>query len=167
MDIERVENVIQSQEISVSLYKTIENDDHQLHFKIYHPNTPVPLSKVLPMLENMGLTVITERPYDIHPRNAAGPVMTHDFGCEVTGEINVAAVRGKVQDLFVRVWRNAVENDGFNRLVLLAGIEWRQVVVLRAYSKYLRQIGIPFSQDYMENTLAHNPKTLRAHRRIV
>ena len=158
LDIERVEKVIKSQEISVSLYKTIENDDHQLHFKVYHPNTPVPLSKVLPMLENMGLTVITELPYDIYPRNAVGPVMVHDFGCEVTGGVNVAAVRHKFQDLFVHVWHGAVENDGFNRLVLLAGIEWRQVVMLRAYSKYLRQIGIPFSQEYMENTLARNPK---------
>ena len=157
IDIERVETVIQSREIGVSLYQAVENEAHQLRFKIYHPNTPVPLSKVLPMLENMGLTVITELPYDIHPRDAGGPVMIHDFGCEVTGEINVAAVSGKVQDLFVRVWRNEVENDGFNRLVLLAGIEWRQVVMLRAYSKYLRQTGIPFSQDYMENTLARNP----------
>ncbi|MGY9002404.1 MAG: NAD-glutamate dehydrogenase domain-containing protein, partial [Rhodospirillales bacterium] len=65
------------------------------------------------------------------------------------------------QDTFIRTWTGEVESDGFNALVLQAGVAWREVIVLRSYSKYLRQAGIAFSQAYMEQTLANNPKLAR------
>ena len=131
-----------------------------MRLKIYHPDRPVPLSDVLPMLEDMGLRVIDEVPHAIHPRDAAvATVMIHDLGLETADRsaIDVGAVRAAFQDCFERVWRGEVESDGFNGLVLRAGLHWRQVVVLRTYCKYLRQAGITFSQAYMEATLVAHP----------
>jgi glutamate dehydrogenase len=89
--------------------------------------------------------------------------MIHDFGLETRdgSTINLGLVREHFQDSFRRVWLGELESDGFNALVLRAGLAWRQVVVLRALCKYLRQAGIPFSQIYMEETLAHHPNIAR------
>src|SRR4030095_11241540 len=71
---------------------------------------------------------------------------------------DLAEVKSKVENAFAATWHGEAEVDGFNELVLRAGLTWRQVVVLRAYAKYLRQAGTVFSQDYMETTLAAHPQ---------
>src|SRR5438045_8700337 len=60
-----------------------------------------------------------------------------------------------------RLWSGTLENDGLNKLVLRAGLAWREIALLRAYAKYLRQAGIPFSQDYMERALVAYPAIAR------
>ena len=85
------------------------------------------------MLENMGLKVIDERPNKI--KRADGPrVWLHDFGMRhgEPRELDVDRVRLKFQEAFARLWRGEAENDGFNRLVLRAELDWREIVVLRA-----------------------------------
>jgi glutamate dehydrogenase len=113
---------------------------------------------VLPMLEHMGLKVISEAPHLVRPLDRPRPVWIHDFlMCTADGsEIDIGAVRDNFQKAFERAWRGKAEDDGFNRLILLAGLTWREVVILRAYCKYLRQIQVAFSQSYMEETLARN-----------
>ncbi|MEQ8604891.1 MAG: NAD-glutamate dehydrogenase [Marivibrio sp.] len=164
-DIERVEEALSSGRLGVSLYQPIETEKHQLRLKVYHPGGPMVLSAVMPMLENMGLKVMEEQPFDVRPardsrRGAqeADQLYMHDFALETHGArpVDFHAVRDVFHDSFKRVWNGEIEDDGFNRLVLSAGLGWRDVVVLRAYSKYLRQAAIPFSQDYMEETLASN-----------
>ncbi|MCR9221813.1 MAG: NAD-glutamate dehydrogenase [Alphaproteobacteria bacterium] len=167
-DIGRVVTALETGELGVSLYQPIETEKHQLRLKVYHPGGPMVLSTVMPMLENMGLKVLAEQPFDVRPaRNGridaadqAPPqsLYIHDFALETHGAqpVDFHAVRAVFHDSFVRVWAGEIEDDGFNRLVLSAGLGWRDVVVLRAYSKYLRQAAIPFSQDYMEETLASN-----------
>lgn len=157
LDVERIEEVMNASDLRVNLYRPIEAAENELRFKIYNPGAPVPLSDVLPMLENMGLKVITENPFTVEPRDAEQNVRIHDFGVVVDGEFRLHDVRDKFQELFVRMWHGEVENDGFNRLVLLGGLHWREVVILRAYSRYMRQMGSAFSQDYMAKTLANNP----------
>jgi glutamate dehydrogenase len=76
-------------------------------------------------------------------------------------EIDLGAVRDAFHEAFAEVWRGSMENDGFNRLILGAGVSARDVTILRAQCKYLRQAGIPFSQPYMENTLACNAEVAR------
>ncbi|MBA2346264.1 MAG: NAD-glutamate dehydrogenase, partial [Rubrobacter sp.] len=133
-------------------------DDDFLGFKLFREGEQISLSSVLPLLEDMGVQVVDERPHRIEAVNA-DPVWIYDFGLvhETSGEFGTGQVRDIFQDAFARAWSGAVENDGFNRLVLRAGLTWRQVVVLRAYSKYLRQAGTRFSQSYMEATLFANP----------
>lgn len=159
-DIGAIERVLKAGGIEVNLYHPIEAEDWQLRFKIYHEGGPVVLSEVMPMMENMGVKVVEEMPFEVLPANGAegSVVFIHNFALETRGRVSIdfTAVREAFHDAFVRVWTGEVEDDGFNRLVLGAGLDWRDVVVLRAYSKYLRQASIPFSQDYMEDTLARN-----------
>ncbi len=170
-DIDRIEVALETGQLGVSLYHPIETEKHQLRLKVYHPGGPMVLSAVMPMLENMGLKVMEEQPYEVRPQEdpvdggkgaeTERPeqiVHLHDFALETHGgqPVDFHAVRDVFHDSFVRVWEGEIEDDGFNRLVLSAGLGWRDVVVLRAYSKYLRQAAIPFSQDYMEETLALN-----------
>jgi len=160
-DINQIEEALDDGEIRVNLYHPLEAEPHQLRFKLYQVGRPVVLSTVMPMMENMGVNVMEEAPFDLEV-TTDGPdaphVFIHDFGIETSdGEaVDHTKIREAFHECFVRVWRGEVENDGFNRLVLSAGLGWRDVVVLRACSKYLRQTSIPFSQDYMEQTLAKN-----------
>ncbi|MGI9493736.1 MAG: NAD-glutamate dehydrogenase domain-containing protein, partial [Geminicoccaceae bacterium] len=71
--------------------------------------------------------------------------------------MDLEKIRPDFQETFKGIWQGDIENDGFNQLVLHANLTCRQIVVLRAYCKYLLQIDIPFSQAYMEHTLASNP----------
>ncbi|KAG0927734.1 hypothetical protein G6F31_017948 [Rhizopus arrhizus] len=108
----------------------------------------------------MGLRVIAERPYRLSVDNA--PVYVQDFEVESTaGAIDAASVDEAFGETFARVWHGDAENDGFNRLVLAAGLHWRQVAMLRGYCKYLLQTGVPFSQAYVEGTFARYPLLAR------
>ena len=131
-----------------------------LRFKLYRPLRDIPLSDALPMMENMGLRVITEHPYRVE--TAGGLAWIQDFEVEsLQGELDVEALDDRFEEAFARIWRGDAENDGFNRLVLAAGLSWKQVAMLRAYCKYLLQTGVPFSQAYMEATLTRYPLLAR------
>lgn len=160
-DINQIEQALKDGELQVNLYHPLESDPHQLRLKMYHIGHPVVLSTVMPMMENMGVKVMEEQPFDVDVETSEEDkprIFIHDFGIEtLDGEaVDHTKIREAFHESFVRVWRGEIENDGFNQLVLAAGLNWREVVVLRAYSKYLRQASIPFSQDYMEQTLARN-----------
>jgi glutamate dehydrogenase len=161
-DIERLEELREGAPIAVTLYRTLEADASELRFKIYRPGAPVPLSDVLPILEHLGLKVITETPYAVAPAGAAQMWMQDFSLTAAAGEVDVARDRARFEEAFLRLWSGAMESDGLNRLVLLAGLDWRQVVVLRLYLKLLRQAGSAFSQAYMEDALAAHPAIARA-----
>ena len=148
-------------ELVVDLYRH-RSEQRQFHCKIIHAGPPVPLSEIMPRLENMGLKVLNEVPYEVQPLGAPHPVRIRDFSLSADGmQDDLGPVKEKFQEAFIRVWNRQAENDGFNRLVLTAELEWHEVVVLRAYCKYLRQVGSAFSQAYMERTLAANPHIAR------
>jgi len=157
-DIGCIDRALATGELGMNLYHPIEAGDNEFRFKIYQPGEPVALSDVLPMLENMGLKVLGEVPYGVRLADNQNSLWLHDFSLVSRDDsaIDFDAVREPFHDSFARVWRGEVEDDGFNRLVISARLGWREVMVLRAYSKYLRQTGIPFSQAYMEETLARN-----------
>ena len=123
--------------------------------RLYRQDAPVVLSDILPILENLGLRVIAEEPYRIDSVEGAA-VWVHEFMLSddsVTGALTDAR-RRDFEDALVQIAGGAVENDGFNRLVLAAGLSARQTTILRLYCKVLRQAGSQFSQAYMEDTLA-------------
>ena len=121
----------------------------------------IALSDALPMMENMGLRIITEHPYEIDARATAASCI-QDFEVEPRdGDVDVDAVDDAFRGRLRAIWRGDAENDGFNRLILAAGLDWRQVAMLRGYCKYLLQTGVPFSQTYMEETLARYPLLAR------
>ena len=161
-DIEGIETLSHGAGMGLNIYRMIEDADHVVRFKIYHPGQALPLSDCLPMMENMGLRVIGEEPFRISLVGDEA-VWIHNYLLEEPdGEgIDVGAVKAGFEEAFAKVWAGEVEDDGFNRLVLKAGLGWRQVVVLRALCKYLRQTGVAYSQDYMEDTLAGNHRITR------
>ncbi|MEV4343386.1 NAD-glutamate dehydrogenase [Actinoplanes sp. NPDC049596] len=137
-----------------------EPDDHDVRFKVYRYGEPMLLSAVLPVLHSLGVQVVDERPYEI--RRSDGTVYLYDFGLQPpAAHRELAEVRPQVENAFAAAWRGEAEVDGFNELVLRAGLTWRQVVVLRAYAKYQRQTGSVFSQRYLESTFIAYPEIAR------
>lgn len=127
-----------------------------VRFKVYRYGEPMMLSAVLPVLHSLGVKVVDEHPYEVE--RVDGRIWLYDFGLRLPeGHQELAEVRPHVENAFAAAWRGEAEVDRFNELVLLAGLTWRQVVVLRAYAKYLRQTGTVFSQDYMESTFIAYP----------
>ncbi|MEU4619106.1 NAD-glutamate dehydrogenase [Actinoplanes sp. NPDC023801] len=134
-----------------------EPDERDVRFKVYRYGEPMMLSAVLPVLHSLGVRVTDERPYEI--RRDDGVIYLYDFGLlPPSGHRELAEVRPQVENAFAAAWRGEAEVDGFNELVLLAGMTWRQVVVLRAYAKYLRQTGNVFSERYLESTFTSYPE---------
>ena len=161
-DIGRMEALKSEDDLEMTLYHPIEEPENFLGFKLFRLGEQVSLSNILPLLEDMGVEVVDERPHEIKP-SGSPPVWIYDFGLvhEAGGELQTGEVKEIFQDAFARAWRGAVENDGFNRLVLRARLTWREISILRAYCKYLRQTGSTFSQDYMEDALVDNPHIAR------
>ncbi|HEV2272036.1 MAG TPA: NAD-glutamate dehydrogenase, partial [Steroidobacteraceae bacterium] len=119
---------------------------------------PVPISDLLPILENFGLRVIAERPYELAwPEGRTAWIQ--DFVLEHRDglAIDIGRIEGRFREALTMTWNGDAENDGFNRLLLGAELTAREITVLRAYCRYLLQTGVPFSQAYMERTLAANP----------
>ena len=158
LDVEKMERIRETG-IEMSLYRPLEAGEERLRFKLFQlGRKPVALSDVLPMLENMGLKVEDEHPSKIK-RTGAPRVWLHDFGL-LHGEgpdFDPDRIEGIFREAFARIWSGEVENDGFNRLVLRTGLGWREIVILRACCKYLRQAGTAFSEAYIQDALAANP----------
>jgi len=167
LDIERIEEALASGGLALHLYRPPGAAPECLRFKVYGTPPAVPLSSILPMLENMGVKVVDENPYDVRlaPNEAnQPPLWIRDFSLvtEDGAPVDLDRVREAFHEAFERVWHAELENDGFNKLVLRAGLIAREVTILRTLCKYLRQAQIPFSQNYMEETLGRNPKIARA-----
>ncbi|WP_406106178.1 NAD-glutamate dehydrogenase [Streptomyces sp. NBC_01003] len=153
-------------DFALSLYEPVGAAPGERRFKIYRTGAPVSLSSVLPALNRLGVEVIDERPYELRCSDRT-TAWIYDFGLRLpkslsgNGDFLGDDGRERFQEAFTATWTGAAENDGFNSLVLSAGLNWRQAMVLRAYAKYLRQAGATFSQDYMEDTLRNNVHTTR------
>jgi glutamate dehydrogenase len=162
-DIGKIEVVRETGKVGMNLYRPVEAPEEVLRFKIYHAGEPLPLSEAIPVLENMGLNVIDEIPHRVAPEGAEVAVYIHDFGMVSRRDepVPLSEVREKFEGVFGRVLSGEVEDDGLNHLVILSCLSWREILILRAYSRFLRQAGTAFSLAYMEETFAHNPKVAR------
>ena len=148
--------------LRLNLHRPPEQKQERVHFKIVKLGEPVPISDLLPMLENFGLRVISERPYELTwPEGGAAWIQDFEVEHRDRMPVDIAKVEADLTGAFLAAWRGDIENDGFNRLLLVAGLQFRQIVVLRAYCRYLLQTGVPFSQASMERTLAGNPAIAR------
>jgi glutamate dehydrogenase len=161
-DIRKMETLASGTGTAYALYRPLGAPGNRLGFKVYRQGGPVVLSASLPMLEKMGLTVLTENPARMSP-SGSDSIWVHDFELELAGgpEIDLEPVRPLFEDAFARVFEGQVENDDFNRLVLRASLSAEEIVILRAYAKYMRQIGFALSQSFIESTLAAHPMIAR------
>ncbi len=155
-DIEMMACLSKERPLGMALYRAPDAEPGTLRFKLFHVGSPVTLSDSLPMLERMGLRVIDERPHHVSPPGQPD-VWLHDFGIQSPLlDEDAQELQPVFEDAFGRIFRGEVENDEFNRLVVAAHARAAEIVILRAYAKYLRQIGFPLSQSFIEATLAAN-----------
>ena len=154
-DLEALRN--EPQALRLKLSRPAAQRSERVHLKIAKLGDPVPISDILPMLENFGLRVISERPYQLAwPEGGAAWIQDFELEHRDGLVVDIARVEARFREAFLAAWGGAIENDGFNRLVLGADLSARQITMLRAYCRYLLQTGVPFSQIYMERTLAGN-----------
>ncbi len=151
-DIEMMERLSAADPLGMRLYRPLDAAPGMLRFKLFHHGRPITLSDSLPMLERMGQKVLDEHPYRIAPVGS-DPIWIHDLGMQsrtADAAAEIGTLQGVFEDAFGCVFRGEVENDDFNRLVTAAQLPAAEIVVLRAYAKYLRQIGFPLSQSFIE-----------------
>jgi glutamate dehydrogenase len=161
-DIKQLEVIDDDKSLSMHLYRPPESVEGQLRFKVSGRHRPMALSDALPMLERMGLRVLGARPYLIELGGEMRYwILNFDMIAAYDIESEVLEVKEIFQEAFGRVYHGEIENDGFNRLVLAARLNWREVMILRAVCKYLLQTQVPFSQTYMEQSLAENSEIAR------
>ncbi|MFT4926900.1 MAG: glutamate dehydrogenase [Phenylobacterium sp.] len=160
VDIQRLESLNDNNKLAMLFYKPQEEESSSkmVRMTLFHKDVLIHLSDVLPILENFGLRVIGETPYKV--TTADGGVkwvldfsMSHDNALDKGFE----AAQLRFQEAFTQTWQNQLEDDGFNRLVLGANLTGREASIIRAYAKYLRQIGGTFSQDYIANIFSNYP----------
>lgn len=155
-DIARIEWALQHSSLGMTFYHPILESSKRIHCRLYSPGKPVPLSDAIPILENMGLSVFGENPYRIN--HTSGPIWIHDFAMRHGKSLDGFDKQAyhMMREAFIKSWDGRTDNDGFNQLVLDAGLDWKQVMLLRAYSRYMKQIKVPYSSDYIINTLVQN-----------
>lgn len=153
-DIARLDT-LGSDTLQVKLYES--GDSWRL--KVYRAGAHLSLSRLLPLLEHMGAEIVEELPYEVaSPTVASDRFWIYDFGLgDLPGaDVSRSTLRSLFEDAFVALWDGDTESDMFNTLVMRAGLTWREVGILRAYARFLRQAGTTFSQDYIAEVLAAN-----------
>lgn len=154
-DIQLAETLGDDKSIAMNFYQTVGDEENTIRFRVMRRLHPIELSDVIPVLENLGLRVLGERPYKIIRRDKP-MVWLHDFELRygLSNSVDVHAARSLFEHAFSAIWNKEVESDAFNRLVLGARINWREVNLLRSYAAYMKQTGFNSSHDYIANTLA-------------
>ena len=165
-DIEQLQRFVDGAGFGVQVGRRTGIPTHRFALRLFHPRKPVTLSDILPLAENLGLRVISEAPFLL--RKDGGDEHTHGVAMQVLrvettdrSAVDLTVAGPRFIEAIEKLRTGALENDGLNRLVLGAGLAWREIAIVRAYAKYLRQAGVPFSQDYMERALAAYPKVAR------
>ncbi|RQW23140.1 NAD-glutamate dehydrogenase [Rhodobacteraceae bacterium CH30] len=162
-DIQHITQVSSEQPLAIKLYRPFHRASQQFNLKLFRSGAPLGLSASMPILENMGVKVQDEHPYRIE-RADGRMVWISDFGLELGAAYAQMAdedVQQDFQQLLAEVFAGRCESDGFNRLALLAGLNWREITLVRALAKYLRQAGLTFSQAYIEQCVANYPQITR------
>ncbi|MCB8840667.1 NAD-glutamate dehydrogenase [Aurantimonas sp. VKM B-3413] len=158
-DVKVIDHLSPESPLFVDFYRRRHDASETIRLKIYHLGQAVSLSTRVPILENMGFGVVSERTHRIS-RPDGDTVHLHDMDLtrQRGGDISLEDEGVSLEETFAAVWRGGIENDGFNALVLEAGLSFRKANVLRAYARYLRQGGLPYSPDYLAAALVRQPK---------
>jgi glutamate dehydrogenase len=159
-DLGEIEQLTEVEPLRVALQPAGPGSGEQANARLkLYSLADVSLAQVLPVLSSFGVQVVTEQPFRLSrndDRGAVAGAFIFDFGLHAAGSARLGEVRRTWQDAFLASWDGRAEADGFNALVAEAGLDWRRISVLRAYSRYLRQTGSAFSQEYIESALVAN-----------
>ncbi|KAA1174824.1 NAD-glutamate dehydrogenase [Marinobacter salinexigens] len=162
IDLEHISTAARQGDLAMSFYRALEEDESTLHFKLFFPDQPLPLSDVMPIFDNLGFRVLGEHPFEVIDRSGK-TVWIHDFALKAhSGRIvDIHRIRPIFEDLFRRVWHGDAENDAFNRMLLSSYMSWREIALLRTYARYMRQIRFSNSQTFISNTLVNHVELTR------
>ena len=159
-DIKRIERLGPARAVAVEFYSAAGDPPGRIHAAICRFGTPIRLSERVPILENLGFSAVDERSYSISPHYSDGirEVTLHDMVLETSdgSALDLRAHQQRLEAGFLAVFGGEADNDGFNRLIIAAGADWREVGVLRAYASYLRQLGSPFGLRYLADTITRH-----------
>ncbi len=157
IDLEHIAGSADRDDLSMSFYRALEEDESTLHFKLFYPDQPIPLSDVMPIFDNLGFRVLGEHPFEVLDRHGK-TVWMHDFTLKAHSgvTVDIHRIRPIFEDLFRKVWYGEAENDAFNRLLLSSYMSWREIALLRTYARYMRQIRFSNSQTFISNTLVNH-----------
>ena len=155
-DIKVIRGLDNVSDIGLNLYRMFEDKPNVVRFRLFHIGEPLILSDIMPILENLGLRAVGERPYGIERRDRQR-IWVHEFTLiyGFSDQIDLAQVKEKFQEVFLRIWHGDADNDSFNRLVLGTRLGWREVSMLRAYARYMKQINSKYSTEFISETLSH------------
>ena len=158
MTIARLDSHEMAIEISHISEGSAEGPAEPTWIKLIRTGESMSLSVVLPMLQHLGVLVLDEYPFEIE-RKGLPSAWIMDFGLELPAHElpNADSLAARLADAFRAVWFGDAESDDFNGLVVQAGLTWQQVAIVRAYARYLRQLGSTFGQDYLQQVLLTNP----------
>ena len=156
-DVLLIDELENADQLGIAFNNLDGEENNFLQLKLFHWDSPLELSDMIPMLENLGFRVMVEHPYLIKPE-AGSQVWLQDFrlSFSLDVDVDVSAVQGSFKDALRVVWQGEAENDSFNRLVIGARLDWRAVAMLRLYARYLKQLGIAYSQEFIADTLARH-----------
>ncbi|MFT7218693.1 MAG: glutamate dehydrogenase, partial [Candidatus Azotimanducaceae bacterium] len=138
--------------LNTRLYHLIQDDASTLRLKVFHQGSPLPLSDQVPKLENLGFRITEEKTYRVQ-RKEGSWITIHDFKLFFETQLDLLAIGDLFNESFSAIWLGVAEDDSFNRLILGAGLNWRQVNLLRVYARYMKQIGFAFGQTFISDTL--------------
>jgi len=162
VDASRIAGLSRSNPLFVDFYRHRTDGPNAASLKIYHYGSAVALSQRVPLLENMGFRVISEQTFAL-PAADASPLYVHDMELvSASGApIDLRDNGDLFEDVFRNIWSAISDNDGYNGLALSGQLTARQIIILRAYGRYLQQAGIPYSQDFIAATLNRYPLIAR------
>jgi glutamate dehydrogenase len=155
-DIQRIESLQKNvdENITLSFFRSMEPTGSVLKLKIFNKGDALLLSDLIPVLENLGLKVIDEFPYEIiHPEQGCTWIYDFNLLYEPNPEIDPAEYRDIFSKAFLNIWNGSAENDSYNKLILQAKLTWREVAMMRAYAKYMKQTQFGLSLEYIADTL--------------
>lgn len=161
-DVLLIDELDDAGDLAIAFNNLAGEENHYLQLRLFHWESPLELSDMIPMLENLGFRVMVEHPYLIKPE-AGKQIWLQDFRLlfSLDVDVDVSAVQGSFKDALRVVWQGEAENDSFNRLVIGARLDWRTVAMLRLYARYLKQLGIAYSQEFIADTLARHLEITR------
>jgi len=155
-DIETIKLLPDERAIALRLGTRVGRES-PIGLKVYHRGSPIALSDRVPMLENFGFRVIDEDTSTVTPAHGT-EVFVHDMLLEADAAVDLSDhnLSQKIENAILAVWRREAESDALNALTTLRGLSWDDVEVLRALTRYLKQVGIPYSRDYLNAVLARH-----------
>ncbi len=160
-DVQQMEGLGDNGQLSLNVYREPGQPRNAFKLKLYRRGERVSLTAVMPTLSNLGVEVVDERPYEVHPEGQES-IWIYDFWLEYPDlQLDFGEVAELIEQTFDAVWCGDVSNDGLNRLVLSAGMGPREVGILRAYARYLHQARLGYTRHFVENTFVDHADAAR------